>query len=104
VKSKLKEWDNIDDRKDACIAVLKKILSDDQFRRDCLASDQFLRQAYFEVGKIYVPGDVKVVLLPEGDFEDAKQNHRGSQILEVPPEATPDDHLLDHVLCSYAEW
>src|SRR5438045_2417835 len=104
MKPASKKWNNADDRKSACIAVLKKILSDDHFRRDCLASDDFLRQALFEVGDIDVPGNVKVLLVPEGDFEDAKQNHRGSQVLEVPPKDTPDDKLEAHILCTYAQW
>jgi len=43
--------------------VLKKILSDDHFRRDCLASHDFLRQALFEIGGIDVPGSVKVLMV-----------------------------------------
>jgi hypothetical protein len=104
MKPASKKWDNADDRKSACIAVLKTILSDDHFRRDCLASDDFLRQALFEIGGIDVPGNVKVLLVPEGDFQDAKQNHRGSQVLEVPPKDTPDDKLEAHILCTYAQW
>jgi hypothetical protein len=63
MNSSLKKWDNSDDRKSACIAVLKKILSDDHFRRDCLASDDFLRQALFKIGGIDVHGSVKVLMV-----------------------------------------
>jgi hypothetical protein len=99
-----KKWDNVDHRKSACIALLKKMLSDDHFRQDCLASVEFLRQAFVELGDIEVPSNVKVMLVPEGDFQDAKQHHRGSQILEVPPKGTPDEKLEAHILCTYAEW
>jgi hypothetical protein len=46
MKTPLKKWDNADDRKDACIAVLKKILSDDHFRRDCLARMIFFAKPF----------------------------------------------------------
>jgi len=99
------KWDNIEARKDACVKVLTHILSDNHVKRDGLTSDEYMRQVFLEVGNIEVPGNVKIVLLPEGDFEEAKQHHRGSLILEIPPEGTTDrEKLLAHVLCSYAQW
>jgi hypothetical protein len=53
----------------ACIAVLKKILSDDHFGRDCLAWDDFPRQALFEIGGIDVLGNVKVLVVTTCRFK-----------------------------------
>jgi len=105
MKPELKKWDNLDDRKEACVKVLTQVLADDHFRCDCLASDEFVRQAFVEVGGIDVPGDVKIVFVPEGDLEDAQQHQRGSLVLEVPKKGTSGrDKLLAQVRCTYAQW
>lgn len=104
--TKLKQWTNLDDKKAAYVAVVTRVLADDQFRRNCLASDEFARQAFVEVGGIDVPGDVKISFLPEGDLVNAQVNNSGSAVIEVPPAGTDpgSDAGLRFFRCSYAHW
>jgi hypothetical protein len=101
----MRKWNNVDDKKAACTAVLKKIMTDRSFGEKCLESEDFARKAFRTVGEIEIPEDAKVVFLPEGDLEKAKRDGTGSLVLEVPP--TTDDtsgHELEFVRCSYVLW
>jgi hypothetical protein len=102
----MRKWNNPDDKKAACIAVLNKIASDKDFGAKCLKSDDFARKAFHAIGKIDVPGDAKVVFLPEGDLDKAKRDGTGSLVLEIPPAANghPNGHTMEYVRCSYVIW
>lgn len=102
----MRQWNNPDDKKAACIAVLNKIASDQSFGTKCLTSDDFARQAFRTVGEIEVPGDAKVVFLPEGDLDKAKRDGTGSLVLEIPPAVNgrPNGHMMEYVRCSYVVW
>ena len=102
----MRKWNNPDDKRAACIAVLNKIASDRGFGAKCLKSEQFARQAFRTVGKIEVPDDAKVVFLPEGDLDKAKRDGTGSLVLEIPPRADKhsNGHTMEYVRCSYVLW
>lgn len=101
----MKKWNNPDDKKAACIAVLKKIMIDRSFGDKCLKSDAFARRAFHTVGQIEVPEDAKVVFLPEGDVDKSKRDHAGSLVLEIPPvNGQPKGHTMEYVRCTYIIW
>ena len=56
----MRKWNNADDKKAACTAVLKKVMSDKSFGAKCLKSDEFARDAFRTIGEIEVPKDAKV--------------------------------------------
>ncbi|MFZ1219091.1 MAG: hypothetical protein WAO00_07345 [Chthoniobacterales bacterium] len=101
----LTPWTDLPARKDACLTILKRAISDSEFRRQCLSSAEYARQAFIDIGGMDVPGDVKISFVPEGDLENAEQNQSGSLVLEVPPrDATTDPELIDYVRCTYPQW
>jgi hypothetical protein len=102
----MRKWNNSDDKKAACIAVLNRVVSDKSFAAKCLKSDDFARHAFRTVGEIDVPEDAKVVFLPEGDLDKAKRDGTGSLVLEIPPTADgpPNGHTMEFVRCSYVVW
>lgn len=102
----MRKWNNADDKKAACIAVLNKIATDKTLATKCLKSDDFARETFRRVGKIEVPEDAKVVFLPEGDLDKAKRDGTGSLVLEIPPAADgqPNGHTMEFVRCSYVIW
>ena len=102
----MRKWNNPDDKKAACIAVLNKITSDETFAEKCLKSEEFAREAFRAVGQIEVPDDAKVVFLPEGDLDKAKRDGTGSLVLEIPPTGNGHTraHAMEYVRCSYVMW
>jgi hypothetical protein len=102
----MRKWNNPDDKKAACVAVLKKIMTDKGFAEKCLKSDDFARKAFWTVGEIEVPQDAKVVFLPEGDVDKAKRDGTGSLVIEIPPAANGDanGHTMEYVRCTYNVW
>lgn len=103
----MRKWNNPDDKKAACIAVLKKISTDKRFAEKCLESDEFARKAFRTVGEIEVPQDAKVVFLPEGDVDKAKRDGAGSLVLEIPPangNGHSNGHMMEYVRCTYNVW
>ena len=102
----MRKWNNPDDKKAACVAVLKKIMTDKSFGEKCLKSDDFARKAFRTVGEIEVPQDAKVVFLPEGDVDKAKRDGTGSLVIEIPPAANGDanGHTMEYVRCTYNVW
>src|SRR5438105_14884537 len=102
----MKKWNNPDDKKAACTAVLKKIMSDKSFGAKCLESDDFARKAFQTIGEIEVPEDAKVVFLPEGDVDKAKRDGTGSLVLEIPPATNghSNGHTMEYVRCTYVFW
>lgn len=101
-----RKWNNLDDRRAAYVAVLTKILSDDEFRRSCLVSDEYARQAFIEIGGIDVPCDVKIVFVPEGDRDNAVNNQSGSAVIEIPPAGTDpaSKEAATYFRCTYVLW
>jgi len=88
----MRKWNNPDDKKAACTAVLKKIATDKSFGTKCLKSDEFARNAFRTIGEIEVPEDAKVVFVPEGD-------------LEIPPSnGASNGHTMEYVRCTYNFW
>ena len=59
----MRKWNNPDDKKAACTAVLKKIMTDKSFGAKCLESDEFARKAFQTVGEIEVPEDAGIEIL-----------------------------------------
>jgi hypothetical protein len=102
----MRKWNNPDDKKAACTAVLKKITSDRSFGAKCLESDEFARKAFRTVGEIEVPKDAKVVFVPEGDLDKAKRDGMGSLVIELPPATNGDSkgHTMEYVRCTYTFW
>lgn len=101
----MRKWNNPEDKKAACTAVLKKIMSDKGFGEKCLRSDEFARTAFRKVGDIDVPNDAKVVFVPEGDVDRAKRDGTGSIVLEIPPaDEQPNGHTMEYVRCTYIIW
>ncbi len=101
----MKKWTNPDDKKAACTAVLKKIMSDRSFGAKCLNSDEFARKAFETIGQIEVPKNVKVVFLPEGDVDNSKRDNAGSLVLEIPPaDGQSSGHTMEYVRCTYVQW
>lgn len=102
----MRKWNNPDDKKAACTAVLKKIMSDRKFGAKCLQSDEFARKAFRTIGEIEVPNDVKVIFVPEGDLDNAKRDGVGSLVLEIPPAANghSNGHTMEYVRCTYNFW
>ena len=103
----MRKWNNSDDKKAACTAVLKKIMADRSFGAKCLKSDKFARKAFREIGEIDVPKDAKVVFVPEGDLDKAKRDGAGSLVIELPPangNGHPNRHTMEYVRCTYAVW
>jgi len=103
----MRKWNNPDDKKAACTAVLKKIMSDRSFGAKCLKSDEFARNAFSTIGEIEVPEDAKVVFLPEGDVDNAKRDGAGSLVIEIPPsngDRNPNGHMMEYVRCTYTVW
>jgi hypothetical protein len=103
-KPKLTPWTDLDARKKAILAILRQSQKDDDFRRHCLSSPEYVRQAFVDL-KMDVPGDVIVSFVPEGDRDNAIEHQSGSMVLEVPPAAaTTDSQLTDFVRCTYDIW
>jgi len=101
----MRKWTNTDDKKAACTAVLKKIMTDRSFGEKCLESDAFARKAFATVGEIDVPKDAKVVFLPEGDVDKSKRDSAGSLVLEIPPaDEHANGHTMEYVRCTYVIW
>ena len=102
----MRKWNNPDDKKAACTAVLKKIMSDRNFGSKCLESDNFARDAFRTVGEIEVPEDAKVVFIPEGDLDKAKRDGTGSLVIELPPASNghSNGHTMEYVRCTYNVW
>ena len=101
----MRKWNNPDDKKAAYLAVLKKIMADENFATKCLESDEFARNAFRTVGEIDVPKNAKVVFLPEGDLDNAKRDGTGSVVIEMPPrKKDPNGHVMEFVRCSYSWW
>jgi len=102
----MRKWNNPDDKKAACTAVLKKIMSDRNFGAKCLESDAFVRKAFRTIGEIEVPDDAKVVFVPEGDLDKAKRDGMGSLVIELPPAANGNSngHTMEYVRCTYTSW
>ena len=102
----MRKWNNPDDKKAACTAVLTKVMSDKSFAKKCLESDDFARQAFQTIGEIDVPKNAKVVFVPEGDLDNAKRDGTGSLVIEIPPpgDEKPDGHTMEFVRCTYNVW
>ena len=102
----MRKWNNPDDKKAACKAVLKKIMSDKKFAAKCLESDAFARKAFQTIGEIAVPKNAKVVFVPEGDLDNAKRDGTGSLVIEIPPasDVNPNGHTMEYVRCTYNIW
>ena len=103
----MRKWNNPDDKKAACTAVLTKIMSDRGFGEKCLESDDFAREAFRTVGEINVPDDAKVVFLPEGDVDKSKREGAGSLVIELPPgngKGRSNGHTMEYVRCTYSVW
>jgi hypothetical protein len=102
----MRKWNNPDDKKAACVAVLKKIMTDKSFGENCLKSDNFARKAFGTVGEIDVPQDAKIVFVPEGDLDKAKRDGTGSLVIEIPPAANGETngHTMEYVRCTYNFW
>ena len=103
----MRKWTNPDDKRAACIAVLKKIANDKNLAAKCLESDVFARKVFRDIGKIDVPEDAKVVFLPEGDVDRAKREGAGSLVIEVPPRKNGrklNGHAMEYVRCTYTVW
>ena len=103
----MRKWNNPDDKKAACTAVLKKIMSDQSFGEKCLKSDDFARTAFRTVGEIEVPEGAKVVFLPEGDVDKSKRDGTGSLVIELPPSngnGKSNGHTMEYVRCTYTLW
>lgn len=103
----MRKWNNPDDKKAACTAVFKKIMTDRSFGAKCLKSDEFASKAFREIGEIDVPKDAKVVFVPEGDLDKAKRDGTGSLVIELPPtngNGHPNGHTMEYVRCTYAVW
>jgi hypothetical protein len=103
----MRKWTNPDDKKAACIDVLKQIAGDRELAAKCLKSEAFARQAFQEIGKIDVPDDAKVVFLPEGDVDKAKRDGAGSLVIELPPSrdrGKRNGHTMEYVRCTYNIW
>jgi hypothetical protein len=102
----MRKWNNPNDKKAACLAVLKKVMSDRSFGEKCLKSDDFARKAFRTIGEIEVPTDAKVVFLPEGDVDKSKRDGTGSLVIEIPPRRNGDsnDHTMEYVRCTYSLW
>jgi hypothetical protein len=102
----MRKWNNPDDKKAAYFAVLKKIMTDEEFAEKCLKSDEFARNAFQTVGEIEVPENAKVVFVPEGDLNNAKRDGTGSMIIEMPPreDRDPGDWAMEYVRCTYEMW
>jgi hypothetical protein len=99
--NKPRQWDKIPDKRAAYHDVMTRFLGDEAFRRNCLASEGFARQAFLEVGQIDIPADVKIVFLPEGDYAKGAGS---SAIIETPPSGTPSDDLEKYYRCTYPVW
>jgi hypothetical protein len=101
----LTPWTDVEARKNAILTILKKSQTDEDFRLHCLSSPEYVRQAFVDICKIDIPGDVVVCFVPEGDRDNAINNRSGSMVLEVPPaSATTDDKRIDFVRCTYDIW
>ena len=102
----MRKWNNPDDKKAACTAVLKKIMTNKSFGDKCLKSDAFARKAFRTIGEIDVPKDAKVVFLPEGDVDKAKRDGTGSLVIELPPSTNgkSNGHTMEYVRCTYVFW
>src|SRR5216684_8231905 len=102
----MRKWNNADDKKAACTAVLKKVMNDRSFGAKCLKSDAFARDAFRTIGEIEVPENAKVVFLPEGDLDNAKRDGTGSVVIEMPPRKNgrPNGHAMEYVRCTYNWW
>jgi hypothetical protein len=103
----MRKWNDPDDKKAACSAVLKKIMSDRSFGAKCLKSDEFARDAFRTIGEIEVPEDAKVVFVPEGDVDKAKRDGTGSLVIEIPPingSGHSNGHSMEYVRCTYNFW
>jgi len=103
----MRKWNNPDDKKAACVAVLKKIMSDRSFGEKCLQSDAFARKAFRTIGEIEVPQEAKVVFLPEGDVDKSKRDGSGSLVIELPPSngnGHSNGHTMEYVRCTYTVW
>jgi len=101
----MRKWNNPDDKKAACSAVLKKIATDQSFGTKCLKSDEFARNAFRTIGEIEVPEDAKVVFVPEGDLDNAKREGTGSLVIEIPPSnGASNAHTMEYVRCTYNFW
>src|SRR5436853_5348495 len=98
----MRQWTNPDDKKAACIDVLKQIAGDTNLAAKCLKSEAFARKAFQKIGKINVPHDAKVVFLPEGDVDKAKRDGAGSLVIELPPSRAgrkQNGHTMECVRC-----
>jgi len=102
----MRKWNNPNDKKAAYLAVIKKIMGDEKFADNCLASDEFARNAFRTVGQIEVPEDAKVVFVPEGDLDKAKRDGMGSVVIEMPPRKTGrlSRPPMEYVRCTYEFW
>jgi hypothetical protein len=101
----LGRWENLDERRDAFVTVITKVLADSEYRDKCLKDDKFARQAFIDAG-VEVPADVKVVFVKEGDLEDAQLRQGGSAIIEIPPAGTDpqDKGTLQYFRGTYVHW
>jgi hypothetical protein len=107
-----RNWNDLDDKRAAIIAVIKHVISQPPaFGQECVRKDDLVRQLYEDpkIGNIDVPPNVKTLFMPEGEL--AKEA-KGSVVIELPPRgaggsgfaAPSDNDLLRFVLCCYNVW
>jgi len=106
-----KDWNDMDQKREAIVAVLKYLqAASEEQRNKCVADDACLRKLFEDpkIGNIDVPKDVKTVAMPMNERE---KKAKGSVVLELPPPpgqkpvaGEPPDPLLVHLLCCYKVW
>jgi len=106
------DWNQIDNKRRAIIAVLKHIISKPpEVGENCVVDDDYVRDLFEDptIGNITVPDDVKTVFMPTGELA---RKAKGSVVIELPPRKADgsgfvpgsDNDLLKFVLCCYNVW
>lgn len=101
-----RNWQLLDDKRAAIIAVLEYVKTQPQEVRDrCVADDAFVRSLFEDanIGNITVPPKAKTIFFPTGE---RALKEAGSVILELPRVgiATAGEDLLIYVLGTYKYW
>jgi hypothetical protein len=111
VTAKRRNWNKVEQKRDAIIAVLEYLQSaSEDERNDCVEDDDSVRELFEDpkVGNIDVPKGIKTVVMP---MKERQKKAKGSVVLELPPPVGGKpaagklpNPLLVHLLCCYKVW
>src|ERR1043166_4250512 len=99
------DWKDVTKKREAYRRFIKYLKQHKEEIAECINNHNHAREIFEREGKIDIPDNVKIVLLPEGDSTTGGKLS-GSGVIEVLPDnVDPDsDKALEFFQCTYKIW